>query len=145
MQLHRRSFPLDLEIITLLRVLFGGGLRETGSTRTSQPSRKVHKLPAGEPFKDAPEVVVGELLQCVGLRLVLLVIKVHVGQVDGLSPLVGGHGDESLTRRGTGVKCRKTCQGMEANSYSLEQRHPLVGLKTTSSGWWRQRSHSESK
>lgn len=26
-QLQRRSFPLDLEIITLLRVFLGGGLR----------------------------------------------------------------------------------------------------------------------
>lgn len=55
-------------------------------------------------LKDAPEVVVGELLQRVGLGPVLLVTEVHVGQVDGLSPLVGGHGDQRLTRRGTGVK-----------------------------------------
>lgn len=30
-QLHRRSLPLDLEIITLLRVFFGGGLRVNNS------------------------------------------------------------------------------------------------------------------
>lgn len=36
-QLHTRSFPLDLEIITLLRVFFGGGLRVSNTNISILP------------------------------------------------------------------------------------------------------------
>lgn len=101
MQLHRRSFPLDLEIITLLRVLLGGGLRATGSTQSCQQAVRDGRKGTTKGAEDSPEVVVGELLQCVGLRLVLLLIKAHVGQIDGLSPLIGRHGHQGLMRRET--------------------------------------------
>lgn len=100
-QLHRRSFPLDLEIITLLRVLLGGGLRATGSTHSCQQAVRDGKKITTEEAEDSPEVVVRKLLQCVGLCLVLLLIKAHVGQIDGLSPLIRRHGHQCLTRRET--------------------------------------------
>lgn len=37
-QLHRRSFPLDLEIITRLKVLLGGDLRREGHRTIRQLS-----------------------------------------------------------------------------------------------------------
>lgn len=125
MQLHRRSLPLDLEIITLLRVLLGGGLRATGGTQSCEPAAKASWKGATEGAEESPEVVVGELLQCVGLHLVLLLIKAHVGQIDGLSPLIRRHGHQGLLRRKTNHLL---------SSWNLWQHCPLVAFTTSTSG-----------
>lgn len=103
-QLHRRSFPLDLEIITLLRVLLGGGLEKMKHTEhrigcDDTGKATTHLICTSEGSWNTPEVVVGELLQRVGFSFILLVRKGYVGQTDGFSPLIRSHGYESLRGR----------------------------------------------
>ena len=125
-QLHRRSFPLDLEIITLLRVLLGGGLEKMkhtehriGCDHTGKAT--AHLIWVSEGSWNTPEVVVGELLQRVGFSFILLVRKGYVGQTDGFSPLIRSHGHESLRGR------RREKEG--SRSYETKNIHRYFSVR----------------